>query len=205
MFDIQHYASFIAAIIIFQLVPGPGTLVILGATATHGIRGGLGAVVGTLSGDLIYMTAAVLGVAAVMQAHPLLFDALQWLGAAYLCWIGLRLLRPPVTREDAVRPRQQQWASFRRGWLVSMTNPKVVLFFMALFPLFLRADASVGTLVIMMAHVTGISFLYQLGLVLAGNTVARRLATRPRVHRLMRRLAAVVFIGFGIRLVLTDR
>lgn len=84
MFDIQNYASFIAAILIFQLIPGPGTLAILTATARNGIGVGFGAVVGTLLGDFTYMVGAVLGLAAVMHAHPLAFEALQWFGAAYL-------------------------------------------------------------------------------------------------------------------------
>ncbi|MBL8375646.1 LysE family transporter, partial [Accumulibacter sp.] len=65
MFEIQNYASFVAAIIVFQLIPGPGTLAILNATARNGIGAGLGAVVGTLLGDMVYMVAAIVGLAAV--------------------------------------------------------------------------------------------------------------------------------------------
>ncbi len=100
MFDIQHYSSFIAAILIFQLVPGPGTIAILNATARNGIGAGFGAVLGTLLGDSIYMLAAVLGLVALMRTNPLLFTALQWIGAGYLCWIGIQLLR---ARERATR------------------------------------------------------------------------------------------------------
>ena len=67
MVDILNYGSFVAAIVVFQLVPGPGTLAILSATARHGTRAGMAAVCGTLLGDLIYMTAAVAGLAAVMK------------------------------------------------------------------------------------------------------------------------------------------
>lgn len=97
MFDIQNYASFIAAILIFQLIPGPGTLAILTATARHGIGAGFGAVMGTLLGDFIYMSGAVLGLAAVIHAYPLVFEALQGFGAAYLGWLGIQLLRSPAT------------------------------------------------------------------------------------------------------------
>lgn len=86
MFDIQNYASFIAAILIFQLIPGPGTLAILTATARHGIGAGFGAVMGTLLGDFIYMSGAVLGLATVMHAYPLVFEALQ---GGWRCLLGL--------------------------------------------------------------------------------------------------------------------
>jgi leucine efflux protein len=82
MFDILHYPSFVAAILLFQLVPGPGTLAILGATARDGVPAGMGAVLGTLLGDFLYMLAAVLGLAAVLAAYPLAFTALRWIGIA---------------------------------------------------------------------------------------------------------------------------
>ena len=181
MLDIQNYMSFIAAILVFQIIPGPGTLTILHATARNGIGAGLGAVAGTLLGGFTYMVGAVLGLAAVMHAYPLAFEVLQWFGAAYLCWLGIQLLRSSVFGDIGAPARREKngWLCFRQAFLVSLTNPKVVLFFMAFFPLFLRTDTPSITLGAMMAHVTGISFLYQAGLVLVGNAVARKL-TRCR-------------------------
>jgi threonine/homoserine/homoserine lactone efflux protein len=95
MFDIQNYTSFLAAILIFQLTPGAGTLAILNATARNGVGAGLGAVLGTIVSDFLFMVAAVAGLAAVMNANPILFQVLQSFGAAYLCWLGLQLLRKP--------------------------------------------------------------------------------------------------------------
>ena len=206
MFDIQNYGSFVAAIVVFQLVPGPGTLAILNATARNGVGAGMGAVSGTLVGDFLYMLAAVAGLAAVMHANPLLFGALQWFGAAYLCWLGLQLLRKRIGGAQAgAEPTQTDWAYFRQALAVSLTNPKVILFFVAFFPLFLRPDASAGTLVAMMLHVTAISFAYQAGLVLVGNALARRLAAMPSARRVATRLAGVALIGFGVRLALGNR
>lgn len=206
MFEIQNYASFIAAILVFQLIPGPGTLAILNATARNGVRAGLGAVLGTLLGDFAYMVAAVVGLAAVMQANPLLFEALQWFGAAYLCWMGVALLRTAVGREiRAPEPRRSGWVYFRQALAVSLTNPKVVLFFVAFFPLFLRPDSAGSTLVAMMAHVTLISLLYQSALVVAGNAVARKLASVPAARAIATRLAGIALIGFGIKLASSNR
>jgi leucine efflux protein len=206
VFEIQNYPSFIAAIVIFQLIPGPGTLAILNATARDGVRAGLGAVAGTLIGDLAYMVAAVIGLAAVMQANPLLFEALQWFGAAYLCWMGVQLLRRRLVASPVPAARRKTgWIYLRQAMAVSLTNPKVILFFVAFFPLFLRRDASPLTLAAMMAHVTLISFAYQAALVVAGNAIAKRLARFPSARALATRLAGVALVGFGIKLALSER
>ena len=150
--------------------------------------------------------AAVLGLAAVMQANPLLFQGLQWFGAAYLCWMGFQLLRTRFAANDAaVEPQRSGWTYFRQACAVSLTNPKVILFFVAFFPLFLRADASGGTLVAMMLHVTALSFLYQAGLVLVGNAVAAKLKALPFARRLATQLAGVALVGFGLKLAASNR
>jgi threonine/homoserine/homoserine lactone efflux protein len=206
MFGIENYGSFVAAILVFQAAPGPGTLAILNATARNGAGAGLGAVAGTLIGDFVYMVAAVAGLAALMQAYPVAFQALQWLGAAYLCWMGLGLLRARIELvTDAAPPHRRATVYFRQAFAVSLTNPKVVLFFVAFFPLFLRADAPPSTLVAMMAHVTLLSFAYQAGLVFAGNAIAWRLRRFPAARRLATRLAGIALIGFGVKLALGNR
>ena len=99
-------------------------------------------------------------------------------------------------------PRRDGRVYFRQAFAVSLTNPKVVMFFMAFFPLFLHAGSTPGTLVVMMLHVSLIAFVYQAGLVLVGNAAARRLAHWPQARRLATRLAGVALIGFGARLAL---
>ena len=206
MFEIQNYGSFLAAIIVFQLIPGPGTLAIVNATARNGVGAGMAAVVGTLLGDLVYMVAALAGLAAVMHAHPALFQGLQWSGAAYLAWIGLQLLlRPAAGAPLATETRKRAGVYFRQAFAVSLTNPKVMLFFVAFFPLFLRADASSVTLGAMMLHVTLLSLLYQAALVLVGNAVARQLSALPFARRLATRLAGAALVGFGVKLALDNR
>lgn len=206
MFDIQNYGSFVAAIVIFQLMPGPGTFAILNATARNGLGAGFGAVFGTLLGDAIYMIAAVAGLAAIMNANPLLFQALQWFGAGYLCWMGLQMLRSSTTRDDtSLEPKRSARRYFRNALFVSLTNPKVILFFVAFFPLFLHADSSNVPLVAMMVHVSVISLVYQGALVLLGNLAANRLKTLPLARKLASRVASIALIGFGIKLAVSNR
>ncbi len=201
MFDIQHYASFVAAILIFQLIPGPGTVAILNATARHGVPSGLGAVLGTLAGDALYMIAAVAGLAAVLQAHPLALTVLQWLGAAYLVRAGWKLWHSsaaPAAHTADTGPRL--WSAFKEALAVALTNPKVILFFVAFFPLFMGPGTSALTVGVMMLHVTLISLVYQVALVLVGNALALRLRAWPWARRVGTRLAAVALIAFGVKL-----
>lgn len=206
MFDIQNYASFVAAVLVFQLIPGPGTIAILNATARNGVRAGGAAVLGTLAGDFVFMVAAVAGLAAIMQSNPVVFQALQWFGAGYLVWMGLQLLRANLAGGDvAPEPRRAPSVYFRQAFAVSLTNPKVILFFVSFFPLFLTPEASALTLGVMMAHVTVLSLLYQGLLVLLGNRVAHALRGLPSARKVATRLAGLALIGFGIKLAAANR
>ena len=206
MFDIQNYPSFVLAVLVFQLIPGAGTIAILNATARNGAAAGMAAVAGTLAGDFVFMAAAAAGLAAVMRANPLLFGALQWFGAAYLCWLGVQLLRRRLDpAAAAAEPRRSPATYFRQAFAVSLTNPKVILFFVSFFPLFLKPTASTATLAAMMLHVTVLSLAYQTLLVLAGNAVASRLASIPAARTVATRLAGVALLGFGIKLALDNR
>ncbi len=206
MLDIQNYGGFIMAVVIFQIIPGAGTITILNATARNGIGSGLKAVFGTLSGDFIYMLAAVLGLAAILSAYPSILASAQWIGVAYLCWIGWKLLRASATdRPSHTALDQKGWAYFRQALAVSLTNPKVIMFFMAFFPLFLSAESTPVTLMALMVHVTAISFLYQTGLVLVGNAVSRRLSQWQYARLVAARLAGVALIGFGVKLAFNNR
>ena len=202
---IQNYWSFVAAILVFQAIPGAGTLAILNATARNGVSAGFGAVAGTLAGDFVYMLGAVLGLAALAHTYPIAFAALQWLGAGYLCWLGIQLLRKPIADVTTRAPHRSGWRYFRQALLVSLTNPKVILFFVAFFPLFMRVDSRPATLVAMMLHVTVISAVYQAGLVVVGNAVARRLSRWSSARKIATRLAGIALVGFGIRLAANNR
>ncbi|ARU49114.1 LysE family translocator [Sulfurospirillum diekertiae] len=206
MFDIQNYYSFIAAILVFQLIPGAGTIAILNATARNGIQAGLGAVFGTLLGDFAFMIAALAGLAAIMQQNPFLFEILQYFGAGYLCWLGIGLLRSKIEPETGkVEPKKSALIYFKQAFFVSITNPKVMLFFVAFFPLFLRPDASSVTLGAMILHVSLISLVYQTLLVLLGNTLAHKLKTFPLARKIATRLAGIALIAFGIKLASNNR
>jgi leucine efflux protein len=206
VFGIHNYTSFVAAIVLFQMIPGPGTLAILNATARHGVRSGMGAVFGTLTGDLVFMLGAVLGLAGMLAARPVILSSLQWVGIVYLCWLGMKLLFRPIAagRADAMQA-QNDWTCFRQAFAVCLTNPKAILFFVAFFPLFLSSGSRPHTLGVMMVHVSLISLAYQTGLVLVGHVVAVKLSRFPCVRALACRLAGLGLVGFGLRLAINRR
>jgi leucine efflux protein len=165
----------------------------------------MGAVFGTLTGDFLFMVGAVLGLAAVLAARPLLLSSLQWIGIVYLCWLGLKLLFARQGDEVGVEREQNHWTCFRRAFAVCITNPKAIMFFMAFFPLFLTSDSQPHTLGVMIAHVSLISLVYQTGLVLAGNAVAVRLSRFRQARVLARRLVGMGLLGFGLKLAVNRR
>jgi len=206
MFGIESYLKFVGMIVVFQCIPGPGTFTILNATARHGVRSGMSAVLGTLSGDFLFMIGAVLGLAAMLAAYPAVLSSLQWLGIGYLFWLGLKLMRRPVAEDGAEAARaHRQWTCFRQAFAVCLTNPKAIAFFVAFFPQFLTAHSQPYTLVVMMAHVSLISLVYQTGLVLVGNVVAVKLSRFQPAHALGRRLVGLGLIGFSLKLAANRR
>lgn len=205
MFGIENYTSFVIAILLFQLIPGAGTIAILNATARNGISAGIGAVLGTLLGDFIFMIAALAGLATLLQQNFFFFEILQYLGSAYLCWLGINLLRSKIIQHSASEPRQSGWIYFRQACAVSLTNPKVMLFFVAFFPLFLTSDATYITLVAMILHVSMLSFIYQIGLVFLGNSVAKKMKTFPSARQWAIRLSGLALIGFGLKLAFNSK
>jgi threonine/homoserine/homoserine lactone efflux protein len=166
----------------------------------------MGAVFGTLIGDLLFMLGAVLGLAAVLAARPVILSSLQWVGIVYLCWLGLKLLLVPITDDSAETARvQNHWTYFRQGLAVCLTNPKAIMFFLAFFPLFLTIHSSPLTLGVMMVHVSLISLVYQTALVLVGNAVALKFSRFQHARLSARRLVGLGLLSFGLKLALNRK
>ncbi len=200
MFGISDYGAFVAAIVIFLAIPGPGNLALITSTGKGGIAGGLAATLGVMAGDQVLMWTAVAGVAALLLAYPAAFHAVQWLGAAYLAWLGLRMLlaRPGDAPVIHIRPRQY----FRQAALITLLNPKAIVFYMAFFPLFVDPARHQGLLTfgVMAATIAALTFAYGLVVVLLTYHLAERLRANPRVSAWLQKLAGVFLIGFGIKL-----
>lgn len=200
---IQDVWTFAVAVLVFLALPGPGTFTLLTASGRSGIRGGYTALAGLLVGDQVLMWLAVAGVAALLQANPLLFRAVQYLGAAYLVWIGIGLLRAPRPGSRGPSPvTLRPGHYFRQGVLITLLNPKAIIFYMAFFPLFIDPVRHQGlaTFATMAALIALLGIAYCSLLIFIGHGLARRLAQHPRIGTWLRRVAGAGLVGFGVRL-----
>lgn len=203
MFGIADYGAFVVAIIIFLAIPGPGNLALITSTGKGGIRGGLAATLGVIAGDQVLMWLAVAGVAALLAATPTAFSMVQWVGAAYLAWLGWKMLtaQPGDAPVLNIRPRQY----FQQAAAITLLNPKAIVFYMAFFPLFVDPARHQGlvTFGAMALTIAALTFLYGLVVVLLTHHLAERLRANPRITRTLEKLAGVFLIGFGVKLALS--
>jgi threonine/homoserine/homoserine lactone efflux protein len=191
----------VAATMVFLMLPGPGTFCVLTCTGQRGLRGGFSSLAGLMLGDAVLMFLAAIGVAALLQANPLLFKSMQYLGAAYLAYLGIRLLFAKGEGSGAAVPFSNT-ADFRRGLLVTLINPKAIVFYMAFFPLFIDPATHQGsvTFLAMGGVISSCTLFYGSLLVLVGNAAARRLARNRRIATWASKAAGIFLIGFGIKL-----
>ena len=133
-FGVRDYQAFVIAVIVFLLVPGPGNLALITSTSLAGLRGGLAATLGVIVGDQCLIALAMAGMAAVLLAYPAAFHLLQWLGAAYLMWLGGSMLFAKSGAKPIIEIRPG--AYFRQAWLITVFNPKAIVFYIAFFPIF---------------------------------------------------------------------
>jgi threonine/homoserine/homoserine lactone efflux protein len=200
MLGIGDYGAFCAAILLFLALPGPGTFALLTSTAKGGVRAGAAATVGLILGDQVLLWLAVAGVAALLAANPLLFQGVQYLGAAYLVWIGLKLIFAKPGDASPIRIEPRHYA--RQAFLITLLNPKAIVFYMAFFPLFIDPAQHRGavTFAAMAATIAVITAVYCLTLCVFADAISARLKQHARIGRLLERLAGVFLVGFGIRL-----
>ena len=199
-FGISDYGSFVAAIILFLAIPGPGNLALITSTSKGGVPGGLGATLGVIAGDQVLMWLAVAGVAAVLSTYPAAFSAVQWLGAAYLAWLGWKMwtAQPGDAPVLNIRPRHY----FQQALAITLLNPKAIVFYMAFFPLFVDPQHHLGlvSFAVMAATIAALTFVYGLGMTLLTHYLAERMRSNPRLVRWLEKTAGIFLIGFGVKL-----
>ena len=186
----------------FWRFPGPGNLALVTSTSKGGIKGGLAATLGVILGDQVLMWSAVAGVAALLAAYPDAFHAVQWAGAAYLGWLGFKMLMAKPGAAPVLNIKAGHY--LRQALLITLLNPKAILFYMAFFPLFVDRTSQQGlvTYAFMAATIAFLTFLYGLGATLLTQFFAERVRANPMIGRVLEKLAGLFLVGFGIRLAL---
>jgi homoserine/homoserine lactone efflux protein len=199
---LEIYLAYIAACFLIAVVPGPTVTVIIGNSLAHGTRAGLLNVAGTQLGLGLMMAILVVGLSSVIAAMGWLFDWLRWAGAAYLIWIGWRLLRAPDSLDQPDSASTPRGGFLLQGFLVLMANPKALLWFGAFIPQFVDPKGNyVAQIIALGVTAMAIALVTDGGYaVLTGRAGA--LLSRKRV-RLVSRLSGTCLIGGGIWLALT--
>jgi threonine/homoserine/homoserine lactone efflux protein len=203
MYGIASYSAFVAAIIMFLLIPGPGNLALMTSTAKGGIRGGIAATLGLILGDQLLMWTAVAGLAALLASYPVAFAAVQWLGAAYLAYLGARMLtaKPGAAPLLNIKPSH----FLRQALMITLLNPKAIVFYMAFFPLFVDPETHQGFLTfgLMALTIASLTLAYGVTAVLLSHFLAARVKANPVVSNGMNKLAGMALIAFGVKLALS--
>ncbi len=194
---ISDFTAFLVASTLLILSPGPGTLAILGA-ATASRRAGFAALAGTSTGDAILISAAAIGAAALLAANPMAFNVLKYVGGAYLVWLGIKSL---MSKEHCFTLTQPMVGdAYRRSLLVTLLNPKAIVFFMAFFPQFVVAGASAWTFVVLGLVFIVLNCIYHALLITGAGFVIRHLDEATHYALWVNRFLGMVFILFGMKL-----
>ncbi|MBP6690008.1 MAG: LysE family translocator [Hyphomonadaceae bacterium] len=201
MFDPALFLAFIAAATLLTITPGVDTAMVLRSAATEGPRSALFAGIGISIGCLIWAGAVSLGLGALLQASELAYTILKWAGAAYLVWLGLKMLiKPRTTWADQDTPGAKGFAAMRAGFFTNITNPKIGVFYVTFLPQFIPHGANVTLYSFFLALVhIALSVVWFAALTAATVPLGRALR-RPNVIKTLDRVTGGLFIAFGLRL-----
>jgi len=216
MLGVIDLPTYLAGLVLIVLLPGPNSLYVLSVAARRGTRAGYTAAAGVWCGDTVLMTLSAAGVASLLQANALLFGIVKYAGAGYLTWLAFGMLRAAWamwrTRKEraAMEPAPAGEAAderpYRRAFVVSLFNPKAILFFVAFFVQFVDPGYAYPALsfVVLGAFAQLASFLYLSALIFGGTRLATAFRRRRRLAAGATSAAGALFLGFAVKLSLAS-
>ena len=207
MLGITDLTTYVLGTIAIVLLPGPNSLFVLSVAARRGVRHGYAGACGVFVGDTVLMTLAALGAASLLKAVPALFLMIKMVGAAYLAWVGVQLLRSALQRWrgelPAARTSEEDLSQpFRKALVISLLNPKAILFFVSFFIQFVDPNYPWPALSFLaLGAIAQIcSAVYLSVLIFAGARLAAAFAARRRAASVASSGVGVLFLGFGAKL-----
>lgn len=204
---ISNFSLFVVSVLLLNATPGPDTAYIVGRSIAQGRAAGIISALGISAGCCLHAVASALGLSAILAASANAFLLIKLAGGAYLIYLGTRMLlsKPATTTTETVRNIRSFRTVFWQATVTNVLNPKVILFFLAFIPQFVRADAPQKTLVFLLLGLTFavISLGWNSGTALLAGTLARRASHNPRIKLWLERIVGSTFIGLGAKLALT--
>lgn len=201
--------TFAAAALALAVTPGPDMLMVLTRSVAQGRLAGLVSTLGISLGCYVHAAIAGLSLSGVLILAPYAFDAIRWLGAAYLLWLGWQALRGSggLQLADHAASRISLWAVLRQGFLCNVLNPKVALFFLALFPQFMEPnpDTALAQAIVLASVLNVAGSLVLVPVALLAGRFGDWLRRRPGFLKWQNRLLGLVFAGFALRLAFDAR
>ena len=199
--SLSTYALFIATALALLAIPGPAVLYVVGRSIDQGRTAGLASVLGITTGTIVHITAATVGLSSLILASKVAFDAVRYVGAAYLILLGVRRLLTRGQEEVAgVRPPRTLRRLYTQGIVVNLLNPKAIVFVFAFIPQFVDVGAGHAWLQILLLGLTfaGLGLMSDSLYAIVAGTVADRLRGTPLVARVERWFGGTVLIGLGV-------
>ncbi|WP_432029244.1 leucine efflux protein LeuE [Streptomyces sp. 1222.5] len=213
MFGVIDLPTYLAGLVLIVLLPGPNSLYVLSVAARRGVRAGYTAAAGVWCGDTVLMTLSAAGVASLLQANAVLFGIVKYAGAGYLTWLAIGMMRTAwsmwrtrreKTVEDAVSAAGAVERPFRRAFVVSLFNPKAILFFVAFFVQFVSESNPVVGFVTLGVLAQLASVLYLSALIFGGSRLAAAFRRRRTLSAGATSAAGALFLGFAVKLSLAS-
>jgi leucine efflux protein len=212
MLGITNVWTYLIGTVAIILLPGPNSMYVLSVAARRGVRFGYAAAAGVFIGDAVLMTLSAAGVASLLRTEPTLFTIVKYAGAGYLCWIGFGMLRGawrrrrgpaggPDPAEAAPKPADER-NPFRRALLVSLLNPKAILFFISFFIQFVQPGYPHAWLSFLVLGTIAelVSAAYLTTLIFTGSYLATQFRRRRRLSTALTTGVAAIFVGFAVKL-----
>ena len=198
---LESAVTFFIAIFIFSITPGPGVFAIIARSMTLGVRASISLCLGMTVADIMYLIMACFGLAVIAQTMEGVFLAIRYLGAAYLIYLGWKMwIAPVVTKtEDVanVKSSKQEMASFAQGFMISASNPKVILFYIAFLPTFMDLTILTSWDIALAAVLTCIALMLGLTLISVTASQARRMMKSSSAMKSLNRIAGSIMVSAG--------
>ncbi|WP_028812232.1 leucine efflux protein LeuE [Streptomyces flavidovirens] len=215
MLGVTDLPTYLAGLVLIILLPGPNSLYVLSVAARRGARKGYAAAAGVFCGDAVLMTLSAAGVASLLQANALLFGIVKYAGAGYLTWLAIGMMRAAWSMWRTRNERTDAGAAdveatvaaerpFRRALVISLLNPKAILFFISFFVQFVSESNPVAGFVTLGVLAQVASVLYLSALIFGGSRLAAAFRRRRTLSAGATSAAGALFLGFAVKLSLAS-